>query len=157
LSAVAELARAAGPAALVGGQMLDLEAEGRPAGAARVRRIHRMKTAALIRCALVLGGLAGGAGARELRRLERVGEEAGLAFQIHDDLLNEGSTLRALGKRSGTDRRRGKATYPSAVGAEAARHEAERRLHAAQREARALGPRASGLLALLEFLSRREH
>ena len=91
-----------GATGLVGRHTLDL--------LTRVRRIHRMKTAALIRCALVLGGLAGGARPAQLRRLEAAGEEAGLAFQIHDDLLNVGSTLARMGKRAGTDRRRGKAT-----------------------------------------------
>jgi len=156
LEAVRALAHAAGPAALVGGQMLDLEAEGRRPTPAAVRRIHRMKTAALIRASLVLGGIAGGARAAQRRRLARVGEDAGLAFQIQDDLLNAGSTLKRLGKRGGTDRARGKATFPAAVGEERARREARRRLARARRGAAALGPRAHALVMLLDFLARRE-
>ncbi len=156
LKAIYELARAAGSEALVGGQMLDLQAERRKTAAAAVRRIHRMKTAALIRCALRLGGLAGGATERQLRRLEEVGEEAGLAFQIEDDLMNVRSSAKRLGKRAGTDRARGKATYPAAVGAERAEREARRRMARARRAATSLGSRAARLVELLDYLSGRE-
>jgi geranylgeranyl diphosphate synthase type II len=156
LHALRVLARAAGPAALVGGQMLDLEAEGKPARVGAVRRIHRLKTAALIRAALMLGGVAGGASPGQLRRLERIGDEAGLAFQIRDDLMNQDSTLACMGKRAGTDRERGKATYPAAVGADAARREAARRVERARCEALAFGRRGAALVQLLDFLAHRE-
>ncbi len=141
----AVLARAAGSEELVGGQVLDLEAEGRRVRAAGVRDIHRRKTGALMAASLVLGGLAGGATPARLASLERIGLDLGMAFQIHDDLLNRSSSLRKLGKRTGTDEARGKATYPRAVGEERARREAERRFRSALRETVALGAR-SGLL-----------
>lgn len=120
------LARAAGSRELVGGQVLDLEAERRPARARDVRAIHVRKTGALFAACMVLGGLCGGAPAATRARLARTGRDLGFAFQIHDDLMNRGSSLRQLGKRTGTDEARGKATYPRAVGETRARAEADR-------------------------------
>src|SRR5438105_654394 len=91
------LARAAGGEELVGGQALDLAAEGRRVTGAQVRAIHRRKTAALIAASLTLGGIAGGGTAPALRALAHAGRDLGLAFQIEDDLLNRVSTLRVLG------------------------------------------------------------
>jgi geranylgeranyl pyrophosphate synthase len=124
--AVHTLATACGSRELVGGQALDLAAEGRPVTAASVRDIHRRKTGALLGASLVLGGIAGSGDAATLRRLDRLGRDLGLAFQIHDDLLNRDATLARLGKRGGTDAARGKATFPRAVGEDRARREAER-------------------------------
>jgi geranylgeranyl diphosphate synthase, type II len=145
----AVLARAAGSEELVGGQTLDLEAEGRRVNAAGVRDIHRRKTGALIAASLVLGGLAGGASPARLRRLQAVGRDLGFAFQIHDDLLNRDSSLRKLGKRTGTDDARGKATYPRAVGEDRARHEAARRFESAFARSIAFGSRAELLEQLI--------
>jgi geranylgeranyl diphosphate synthase type II len=154
--AVAELARATGSEELVGGQALDLAAEGRPAGKKDVHEIHVRKTAALISCSLVLGGLAGGATTRQIGVLRKLGLDLGLAFQIRDDLLNLESSLARLGKRAGTDHARGKATYPRAVGLEAARIEARRRIAKALAAAASLGPRARNLVQLIEATARRD-
>src|SRR5437867_8360364 len=102
--AVRALAEAAGSRVLVGGQVLDLQGEGRkPVNGVGVREIHLRKTGGLMSASLVLGGLAGGASAAERRRLSELGLELGLAYQIHDDLLNRDSSLARLGKRVGTD------------------------------------------------------
>jgi len=154
--AVAVLARATGSTELVGGQVLDVEAEGKPVDGPAVRAIHRRKTGALIAASLVLGGIAGGAPRTTLRALERLGRDVGLAFQIHDDLLNRESSLARLGKRTGTDDARGKATYPRAVGVDDSRLEAARRLVRAGRAVAALGPRAARLDALLLAVARRD-
>jgi farnesyl diphosphate synthase len=135
--ALAELARAAGPGAMVAGQMLDLAAEGRWGASLRrrghtregVRAIQRNKTGALIAAALAVGGHLGGGTAGQVRALRAIGHDLGLAFQIADDLLNESGDTRALGKSAGTDRRRGKATWHAAEGAAAAARALER-LHA---------------------------
>ena len=124
VEAVRRLGRAAGADELVGGQALDIAAEGRRATAGRVRGIHARKTGALMGCALALGALAGDAAERTVHALDDAGRKLGLAFQIQDDLLNAGSTLQTLGKRAGTDAARGKATYPAAVGEAKARREA---------------------------------
>jgi len=139
------LARAAGSEELVGGQALDLSAQGRATSARAVREIHLRKTGALIAAALDLGGIAGGASAAQRRTLARAGRELGLAFQIHDDLLNRLSSLGRLGKRSGTDEARGKATYPRAVGEARARLEAARLFQAALGRVLGLGPKARNL------------
>jgi geranylgeranyl pyrophosphate synthase len=125
---VFELAAAAGPAGMIGGQVLDLAAEGRwGATAARrgktragVTAIHLGKTGRLLASALVIGGCLGGGDARALEALEAIGLDLGLAFQVADDLLNERGDARTLGKNAGTDRARGKATFPRAVGPKAA-------------------------------------
>jgi len=156
LQAVRVLARASGSEQLVGGQVLDLEAEGRRATGPRVRAIHRRKTGALIAAAMVLGGIAGGGTAERLEALERIGRELGLAFQIHDDLLNRRSSLARLGKRAGTDDQRGKATFPRAVGEERARREAQRLFRAAIGRIVGFGPRATRLARLAVAVAERE-
>ena len=128
------LARASGAGELIAGQALDLAAEGRPVTRRGVTAIHERKTGALLGASLAIGALAGGAPERDVERLRRIGVRLGLAFQIHDDLLNAGSTLGQLGKRAGTDAARGKATYPRAVGIPRARSEAARLLDDVQAE-----------------------
>jgi geranylgeranyl diphosphate synthase, type II len=128
---VAELCGAAGARGMVGGQFLDLAAEGEGVGAAALERIHRAKTGALLTAALRLGGLAGECGARELAALTSYGEHLGLAFQITDDLLDVTSDAAALGKAAGKDAQLGKATYPSLFGLDGARRLARERAAAA--------------------------
>ncbi|MGH7724443.1 MAG: polyprenyl synthetase family protein [Candidatus Eiseniibacteriota bacterium] len=162
--ALAILARASGASGMVAGQMLDLAAEGRwgraRAAAARrlsnVRAIHRNKTGELLAAALEIGGTLAGATAHRRAALRAVGIDLGLAFQIEDDLLNERGDTRALGKRSGTDRVRGKATWPAAVGTRAAER-AVARLHArAVGRAAKVFPRFAGRFATLAaFLAAR--
>jgi farnesyl diphosphate synthase len=135
--AVGELARASGASAMVAGQVLDLAAEGRWGREARrrghtlagVKAIHRLKTGELLAGALVVGGHLGGGGAKEIAALRAIGLDLGLAFQIADDLLNENGDARTLGKRPGTDKARGKATWHAAEGTESAAR-AGARLHA---------------------------
>ncbi len=149
------LGRASGSHDLVGGQVLDLEAEGRRVTARGVRDIHARKTAALIAASLVLGGIAARAPVRRLRALAALGRDLGLAFQIQDDLLNRRSTLGRLGKRAGTDDARGKATFPRAVGEARAEAEYRRLLTRARRRAAGLGARAAPLGRLIEQLADR--
>ncbi len=156
--ATAVLARASGSAELVGGQVLDLEAEG--AGRRRqsvrdVRAIHERKTGALIGAALELGALVAGAPPPRRRRFARLGRSLGLAFQIHDDLLNRESSLARLGKRAGTDAARGKATWPAAVGEPRARRDLERLFASARAEVLGLGRPARGLAALIDVVAAR--
>ncbi len=156
VEAVQVLARAAGSRELVGGQVLDIEAERRRVTGAQVRDIHRRKTGALVAASLVLGGIAADADAAALRTLEVCGHELGLAFQIHDDLLNRVSTLARLGKRTGTDDARGKATYPRAVGEERARFDAARLFQAAVGRVTGFGPSAHKLAGLMLTVAERE-
>lgn len=125
-SMAVELFQASGAEGMVGGQWLDLQAEGRALQIQDLRAIHRGKTGALIRAACVLGGLAGLADAPRLDALQRYGEYIGLAFQIADDVLDSTATSEALGKTAGRDRELRKATYTSVLGLQAAQAEAER-------------------------------
>ena len=155
--AVRILGEAAGSRVLVGGQVLDLEGEGRRVNGSGVREMHLRKTGGLLSAALVMGGLAGNATAGQLRSLAHMGLELGLAFQIHDDLLNRGSSLARLGKRAGTDEARAKSTYPRAVGPERARSEAARLFLSALRGVERLGPRAWNLGHLIIAVAERDH
>ncbi|HWG38449.1 MAG TPA: farnesyl diphosphate synthase [Terriglobales bacterium] len=119
---VAELARAIGtPAGMVAGQVMDLEAVRGTAGLNQVEKIHRAKTAALIRACAVLGGIAAGANPGQIEQLGSFGATVGLAFQIRDDLLDISSTSAQLGKTAGKDEAQRKLTYPAVAGLEAAR------------------------------------
>jgi geranylgeranyl diphosphate synthase type II len=113
-----ELARAAGSRGVIGGQMEDIDAEGKTPDPALVEYIHRNKTAALIRAACVMGGLCAGANAQTLEKLAQYGENAGLAFQLADDLLDESATVEELGKDIGSDKAKGKMTWPAVYGVE---------------------------------------
>ena len=156
VDAFRRLAHASGADDLVGGQALDMAAEGRRAGVGQVESIHTRKTGALMGACLALGGIAGGAEPRTVAVLDDAGRLLGFAFQIHDDLLNAGSSLRKLGKRVGTDAARGKATYPRAAG----RVAALRRERTLVRSVRAIlqthCPRPARLLALLDAVAVRE-
>jgi geranylgeranyl pyrophosphate synthase len=119
-SLVGELSEAAGPTGMVGGQVLDLIAEGRAVTGVELGEIHRRKTGALIRASVRLGGRVGRVGRRELTALTTYGDRIGLAFQIADDLLDEEGTLDRLGKDPQSDRELGKATYPGVYGRDGA-------------------------------------
>ncbi|HEU4988922.1 MAG TPA: polyprenyl synthetase family protein, partial [Gemmatimonadaceae bacterium] len=117
---VAELMRASGAGGMVGGQLLDLEGEGKPLAVADLERIHRAKTGALIASSVFLGGLAAGASPERLEALERFGQSVGLAFQIADDVLDVTATTDELGKTAGKDQAFGKSTYPALLGVDGA-------------------------------------
>ncbi len=155
IEALRRLARASGSTELVGGQVLDLEGERRRHGAAGVRAIHARKTGALMGAAFALGAIAGGADRAATQQLETVGRDLGLAFQIHDDLLNRLSSLEHLGKRAGTDEARGKATWPRAVGEARARLDAGRLFERVLARVQLLGPRARTLAALVVTMAER--
>ncbi len=114
--AVAVLAAAAGPGGMVGGQALDLAAEGQPIDAAGARAIHLGKTAALLGAAAELGALAAGAGRATRAACRAFGCELGLLFQAVDDVLDETGDAASLGKTPGKDRAEGKGTVVAALG-----------------------------------------
>lgn len=118
---VAELGAAAGASGMVGGQVLDLAAEGAPRDQALAERIARLKTAALIRASARMGALAADATAGTLAALTVYGESVGLAFQLADDMLDLSSTAAELGKTPGKDVETAKLTVSSAIGPERAR------------------------------------
>lgn len=160
--AVTVLARASGSRGVVGGQQDDLDAEGQPidqsaATRARLERIHRGKTAALIRASCELGAIAVGANAITRTALRTYGEAIGLAFQVADDVLDATASSSALGKTAGKDAAQGKLTYVAVHGLAAARREAERLEQEALNALAPLGTPANSLRALGRFVVRRDH
>ncbi|MHC4507109.1 MAG: polyprenyl synthetase family protein [Planctomycetota bacterium] len=157
---VATLARAAGPTCLVGGQMLDMGADGASASIEKVRAIHDHKTADLIAASCRAGALVGAgdrAGADEdVERLERYGRLLGRAFQIADDVLDVTSTPDELGKTPGKDAAARKATFPAAVGLEKARERANELALEAARALEGFDARADCLRALARFVVERK-
>lgn len=119
--AVQLLARASGSDGLVAGEIVDVLMEGQPYDDAALEFIHSRKTGALIAASCEIGALLGGANAGTVEAYRTYGMHLGLAFQIADDILNETGLEADLGKASGTDRDRGKATYPHLHGLEGAR------------------------------------
>lgn len=126
LPAVLELARAVGTQGMIGGQMADIAAEGKPRVTRdEVTNIHRRKTGALIRSAVLIGAILADADEATLERLTEYGEKTGLAFQIVDDILDIEGDQALLGKQVGSDSKNAKATYPAAVGLDEARRQAK--------------------------------
>jgi geranylgeranyl diphosphate synthase type II len=118
---VAELMQASGAGGMIGGQLLDLEGEGRPLALTELERIHRAKTGALITAAATLGGRAASVSQPRLEALVRYGAAIGLAFQIADDVLDVTATTDQLGKTAGRDLALQKSTYPALLGVEGAK------------------------------------
>ena len=120
-----ELSRAAGTVAgMIGGQVADLEAEGKPVEEEQLHYIHRSKTGALIRSSVRLGAIYAGASKDDYEALSRYGEQIGLAFQIVDDVLDVVSTSKTLGKTVGKDVAQLKATFPALYGVDESRKRA---------------------------------
>jgi geranylgeranyl pyrophosphate synthase len=151
----AELFRAGGIEGMVGGQWLDLEAEGRMLALEDLIAVHRGKTGALIRAACTLGAIAAEAGAVEVAALTAYGEEVGLAFQIADDVLDATGTSEELGKTAGRDAQLAKSTYVSVMGVGAARAEAERLARQAVGHLEAAGVPSGALGALAGYIASR--
>jgi geranylgeranyl pyrophosphate synthase len=156
-AAVGELCQGAGAAGMVGGQVLDLEAENAPAlELDALRTIHAMKTGALFRASLRIGGILAGATPHVTDALGSFGASLGLAFQITDDVLDETMDAGALGKTPGKDRGASKSTFASLLGVQAARHAAARESADAVRALREAGIDSALLEALAEFAVQRD-
>jgi geranylgeranyl pyrophosphate synthase len=124
LRMIEQLALASGSRGMAGGQALDMAAVGRDLALPELENIHIHKTGALIRAAVNLVCLAGGADERQVRALDHYAKCVGLAFQIRDDILDEVSDTETLGKTQGKDRDQHKATYPGLLGLNGAREKA---------------------------------
>lgn len=124
LGALGELAKAAGSTGMIGGQMIDIESEGQEVSFPVLEYIHIHKTGELIRASVRCGALLGGASEAELGSLTRYSEAIGLAFQIADDILDVEGSSEEMGKPTGGDQKKGKATYPSIIGLDASRQRA---------------------------------
>lgn len=155
--AVVLLGRAAGCEGMVAGQVQDLEAEGRPVSAASLSGIHARKTGALLTAALECGAVLAGASGPRRKALSAYGRRIGLAFQIADDILNVTGDPKKLGKKTGSDAARSKATYPALFGLEKSRSMARRELEGALAALKIFGRNAEPLAALARFTVERDH
>lgn len=153
LRAVAEFARAAGSSGMVGGQEWDMLYTGLPpVSMAELRRMHAMKTGALLRASCVCGALLAGAADDVCERIGRYGAALGVAFQIADDILDVVSDTATLGKPAGSDAEQGKNTYPVLVGLDESRRLAREQADAACAALAGFsGPEAEFLRALAEY------
>lgn len=136
---VRTVSTATGSLGLVGGETMDILAEGTDAGLEHLQEIHRRKTGALIAASCVCGAILGGGSPDQVAIVRRFGDSIGLAFQIYDDVLNVVSTAEELGKAVGSDAGKRKLTYPSVVG-----------LEASKQAARAAADRALATIAVLD-------
>ena len=152
---VAEVAEAAGTDGMVGGQVVDIESEGKTISAEMLDYIHLHKTAALIRVALRVGAILGGGRPEQVEAIGQAGQALGLAFQIVDDILDVEGSLAELGKTAGSDERKQKATYPSLHGLPASKARARALIEETKRLLVPLGPAAAPIRALADFVLER--
>ena len=167
---IAELARASGPAGMIGGQVLDIDGEGKQLSLDSLQQIHRLKTGALLTASCVMGAIsvstsssvergvgeyAHPTGAPPLSHVQDFGRHLGLAFQIVDDILDVTSTPEQMGKATGKDAGKGKNTYPGLLGLDESRRFASAELAAAMSAIEPLGPAAEGLRTLARFVVER--
>ena len=154
---IEEIARGTGTInGMIGGQVVDLEAEGSMPDLEMVEYIHRAKTAALITASVVSGGIYGGANGEEVAKLRSFGQSIGLAFQIVDDVLDVTQTSEQLGKTAGKDSEAEKATYPSLFGVDESLGRADALVESALASLNDFGGRAETLTALARFLVERK-
>src|SRR5271157_2624024 len=154
---IEEIAHATGTLdGMIGGQVVDLEAEHTHPTAEMLEYIHRAKTAALITASLVSGGIYAGAKDNEVRKLRAFGQSIGLAFQIVDDVLDVTQTSEQLGKTAGKDTAAQKVTYPALFGIEESERKADSLVNAAFSELESFGERADTLKELARYLVERK-
>jgi geranylgeranyl diphosphate synthase type II len=156
LQAAAILGEACGMSGLIGGQVEDLESEGRTIGADALERLHRAKTGALLSACVRGGGVLGGAAEADLRCLTRYADAIGLAFQVVDDVLDATGAAETLGKTAGKDAAAQKATYVSVHGLAGARTLASRLLADALEALVPLGGRGAHLAGIARLIVERE-
>ena len=156
LRVVDEISRAAGAEGMVGGQMLDLEAENRQISIDELRRVHMGKTGALFRAALRSGAILAGAAEDQLEALTAYANHFGLAFQITDDILDVIGTAEEIGKPVGSDEKNHKSTYVSLTSLEDAQDLARRTVQEAESDLYIFGERAAFLRELVGYLVNRK-
>ena len=156
LAVLGELSRAAGAPGLVGGQVVDLDSEGKDVDLTTLEYIHLHKTGALLRACVVCGALVGGAAENLLEALRVYARGIGLAFQIIDDILDVTASSEVLGKTAGKDLTADKTTYPKLLGLEESRKRAEVLVIEAKGALAPWSTRAQPLLALADYITSRD-
>ncbi|MEX5218139.1 MAG: polyprenyl synthetase family protein [Nitrospira sp.] len=154
---VHELAVGSGNRGMVGGQVLDIQAENKDIDLATLQSIHKHKTGMLIRAAVRMGALTAGATESQLASLTAYAEDIGLAFQIADDVLNVTGTREELGKNPNTDAQRGKKTYPTFYGVDGAKQLADDCVSRAVSRLSEFGLSADPLRELARYITDRKN
>jgi geranylgeranyl diphosphate synthase type II len=154
---IRELAVGSGNRGMVGGQVLDIQAENQDIDLATLQSIHKHKTGMLIRAAVRMGALTAGATENQLNNLTAYADDIGLAFQIADDVLNVTGTREELGKNPNTDAQRGKKTYPTFYGVEGAKQLADDCVGRATSRLSEFGPSADPLRDLARYITSRKN
>lgn len=154
---VACLAKAAGPVGMVGGQMLDIDAEHNEKNEQEVRVLQAMKTGALLRAGCEMGAVISGASDNDRNTLIRFGEIIGLTFQLADDLLDATADSKTMGKATGKDAEQGKATLVSLHGIEHVRTLLDEQIHKAEELLKPFGQKADTLKEMARFIAHRAH
>ncbi len=158
LQVIARLGRAVGAAGLVGGQIVDLESEGKPdITLETLNFIHNHKTGALLEASVVCGAILASAPVADLQHLSQYAQNIGLAFQIVDDILDITATQEELGKTAGKDLQAQKATYPSLWGLEESQAQAKKLVDAAKAELAPFEEKSQPLRAIADFITTRTH
>ncbi len=156
LTVINEISEAAGYFGMVGGQVLDVESEGKMVDLTALNHIHSRKTGAMIRAAVREGGILAGADERRLQALSEYGSSLGLAFQIADDILDVEGDRELLGKKTGADVARRKATFPAFVGLEASKKKARELVEKALEAIASFDGKADPLRWIAEFVVERK-
>jgi geranylgeranyl diphosphate synthase type II len=156
LTVISLISKAAGPEGMAGGQFLDLTNEGKEVEYDTLREIHSRKTGALITVSVQTGGVLGSSTPEQFQALTRYGIQIGLAFQIIDDLLNVEGTKEQLGKATGSDAARNKATYPALFGVDKTRKKAEIAVQEALAALDGFDDRAAMLRDLAQYILSRK-
>jgi geranylgeranyl diphosphate synthase, type II len=157
LDLINEVAQAAGVLGMVGGQVVDIESEGKAVDLPTIQYIHTHKTGAMILASVRVGAKLGGAKETLLKALTRYGESLGLAFQVADDILNVEGKAALMGKKTGSDQVKGKATYPSVLGVEESKIRSKELVEMAVDALKPLGPEADPLREIARFIIAREY
>jgi geranylgeranyl diphosphate synthase type II len=150
-----EIARAAGTMGVVGGQVLDIESEGKSVSLNTVNYIHTHKTGVLIACSVRLGAILAGASSRRMEQLSGYGKRLGFAFQVVDDIRDLEASPVELGKSRARDRVRKKATYPLVMGLEKSLAKAQSLVNDAKRDISGFGKYEPHLRALADYVVQR--
>ena len=146
------LSDASGSQGMIGGQTLDIEAEGKIISSEELKQIHALKTAALLQAALILGGMSAGASKQQIDALGNFGKSLGLAYQVIDDILDLTRSSSELGKTAGKDEKVMKATYPSILGLEEAKSEADTLTRQALESLGVFGEKGSRLKEIADYM-----
>lgn len=155
---IVRLGKSVGPVGLAGGQVMDLECEGKTGITLKdLTWIHTHKTAALLQVAVATGAILGGATPEEVKACEKYALDIGLAFQVADDILDVTASTEDLGKTAGKDQNTDKTTFPKIMGLEESRIEAKRLIDEAKESLAPFGDRAGPLLALADYIINRKN